>query len=422
MRHIPASVGVAVVFLLAAATLLVASPAAAADPATDFDFSFSGSSATIVDYVGGNTVVDIPATIIVGGTTYTVTTIGINAFRGTTLTSPLTSVIIPDSVTTIGDNAFRGDLLTSVVIPDSVTTIGTYAFYNNELTSVIISDSLITLSNNAFRGNYLTSVTIPDSVTSIGNNTFASNALTSVTIPGSVTAIGAGAFATNALTSVIFAGAVPTTVTGAGSAGSFDTGVGLTVYFYAGAPGFTSSWNGYTAQAISAAESDLTLTPAGTITADGVTLFTATVTVRDDTHTAVAGVPVTFTVPAGVTASATECTTTTDGTCAITLTSSTAATYAIAATIGADPAVLSQNITFIAAPGATIPTPGATGSPAPGATGSPISTAAADPAAPALAFTGLNPTFPLILAGGLFALGLALLGVALFRRRRMLEG
>jgi hypothetical protein len=391
MRHIPASVGVAVVFLLAAATLLVAGPAAAADPATDFSYTLSGTSATITGYTGGNTVVDIPATIIDGGTTYTVTTIGDNAFRGNLLTSPLTSVIIPDSVTTIGNSSFRGDLLTSVTIPDSVTNIETYAFYNNALTTVTIANSVTTLGNNAFRGNLLTSVTIPASVTSVGNNTFAENVLTSV----------------------IFAGEAPTTFTAAGAAGALGTAVGLTVYYYAGESGFTSPWNGYIAQAISAAESDLTLTPAGTVTADGVTPFTATVTVRDDTHTAVAGVPVAFTVPAGVTASATECTTTTDGTCAITLTSSTAATYAIAATIGADPTVLSQSITFIAAPATTIPTPDPTSSP--------ISTAAVNPAAPALAFTGLNPTVPLILAGGLFALGLAFLAVALFRRKRMLE-
>jgi hypothetical protein len=258
MRHIPASVGVAAVFLLAAATLLVASPAAAADPATDFSYTLSGTSATITGYTGGNTVVDIPATIIDGGTSYTVTTIGDNAFRGNLLTSPLTSVIIPDSVTTIGNSSFRGDLLTSVTIPDSVTNIETYAFYNNALTSVTIANSVTTLGNNAFRGNLLTSVTIPASVTSVGNNTFAENVLTSV----------------------IFAGEAPTTFTAVGLAGSLGTGVGLTVYYYAGESGFASPWNGYTAQAISAAESDLTLTPAGTVTADGVTPFTATVTVR----------------------------------------------------------------------------------------------------------------------------------------------
>ncbi|HMH57961.1 MAG TPA: leucine-rich repeat protein [Galbitalea sp.] len=350
----------------------MAGPAAAADPSTDFTYTMSGSSATITGYTGGNTVVDIPATIIDGGTTYSVTTIGDNAFRGNLLTSPLTSVTIPGSVTTIGNSAFRGDLLTSVVIPDSVTTIETYAFYNNALTSVTIAGSVTTLGNNSFRGNDLAFVAIPASVTSIGNNTFAENALTSM----------------------IFAGAAPTTFTALGAAGSLGTGVGLTIYYYAGAAGFTSPWNGYSARAISAAESALALTPVGSVTADGATPFTATVTVRDDTHTPVVGVPVAFTVPVGVSASAAGCTTTLDGTCAITITSSIAATYTLTAMIGADPAVLSQNITFTAAPGTT--------------------------SEPSLGATGLDATVPLALASSLLALGLALLTVTVFRRKKVL--
>ncbi len=421
MRHISVRVsGAAVLLFAAAATLLVAAPATA-DPASDFTYSLSGSSATITGYVGGNTVVDIPATITVGGAVYAVTDIGPNAFRGTTLTSPLTSVTIPDSVTTIEDNAFRGDVLTSVTIPASVTSIGTYAFYNNALTSVTIPDSLTAISNNAFRGNALTSVTLPDSVTAIGNNSFASNSLTSVTIPDSVTAIGNGAFATNALTSVIFAGSAPATFTAAGPAGSLDTGVGLTVYYYAGASGFASLWNGYTARAISAADSDLTLSPAGPVVRS-TTPYTLTVTVRDDTHTPVAGVPVDFAIPAGVTGSATSCTTGTDGTCAITLGSTAAATYTITASIGADPTILTQSIAFIAPQVVTPPvvTPPPTPSPS-----APATIVQADPAGssavsttPALAATGLNLIDPLTLGGGLLALGLGFLAAALIRRRR----
>jgi hypothetical protein len=377
MRHVPFRA--AVVLLLAGAALSVASPAVAADPATDFSYTLSGSSATITGYLGTNTDVDIPATILDGGITYTVTAIGDNAFRGNFLPARLTSVIIPDTVTTIGDNAFRFDALTSITIPDSVISIGTYAFYNNVLTSVTLGDSLATLGNNSFRGNLLASVTFPASVTSIGNTTFAENPL---------------------LTTAIFAGSAPSTFTAAGPMGSF-LGVTPTVYFYPGASGFTGSWNGYPTLAISAATSELSLAPSGSVVADGVTPFTLTAVVRDSTNAPVAGVPVSFTVPAGVSASATGCVTTTNGTCAITLTSGSAATYAIAATVGSDPAVLTRNVTFTAVPGAN-PTTSSTGS------------------GPTLASTGTDTRAQLTLAGGLLTLGLALLGASVLRRRKRL--
>ena len=132
--------------------------------------------------------ISIPAAITYNGNTYTVTSIGHNAFTGCT---ELTSVTIPDSVTSIGNDAFSWcSDLTSVVIPDSVTSIG----------------------NGAFSSCYsLTSITIPDSVTSIGNYAFSyCTDLTSVTIPGSVTSIGDSAFRDcTKLTNVTFAGANP---------------------------------------------------------------------------------------------------------------------------------------------------------------------------------------------------------------------
>jgi hypothetical protein len=384
MRHVSTSVRAAAVLLLVgAATLVAVSPASAANPSTDFTFTLSGTSATITGYVGTDAAVDIPATITDGGTTYNVTTIGDNAFRGNLLPFLLTSVTIPDSVTTIGNSAFRGDLLTSVVIPDSVTNIETYAFYNNAITSVTIAGSVTTLGNNAFRGNDLTLVTIPGSVTSIGNNTFAENP---------------------ALTSVIFAGAAPTTFTAAGTTGSLGPTLGLTVYYYAGATGFTALWNGYTASAISAADSNLALSPTGPYTADGTTSVTLTVTVLDDASTPVVGVPVAFTIPGALTATATACTTGTGGICSIDFTSSTAGTYSLAATVGSDPTVIRQSITFAAVAGAPAPTGG--------------DTSTSTDTGSDLAFTGVNATVPLILGGSLLVLGLAFLTTTLIRRKR----
>ena len=137
----------------------------------------------------------IPETIAYDGTTYSVTSIGDNAFLRC---SGLTSVTIPNSVTSIGDGAFAlCSGLTSVTIPNSVTSIGNDTFYYcSGLTSVTIPNSITSIGDLAFyRCSGLTSVTIPNSVTSIGDSAFAGcSGLTSVTIPNSVTSIGYSVF------------------------------------------------------------------------------------------------------------------------------------------------------------------------------------------------------------------------------------
>ncbi|HDZ04307.1 leucine-rich repeat protein [Maribacter sp.] len=161
----------------------------------------------VYNYTGANGVsVNIPATVIDNGNSYSVTAIGNNAF----IFKGLISVTIPNSVTTIGNEAFGYNQLTSVTIPNSVTTIGNYAFGYNQLTSVTIPNSVTTIGNGAFYENRLTSVTIPNSVTSIGNYAFGYNQLISVTIPKSVTTIGNGAFNENRLTSVVIPNSVTT--------------------------------------------------------------------------------------------------------------------------------------------------------------------------------------------------------------------
>ena len=112
------------------------------------------------------------------------------------------------SVTSIGDDAFYYcPGLISVTIPNSVTSIGRWAFcVCGSLTSITIPNSVTTIGNAAFCGcSGLTSITIPNSVTSIGIQAFQScSGLTSVTIPNSVTSIGSNAFDyCSGLTSII---------------------------------------------------------------------------------------------------------------------------------------------------------------------------------------------------------------------------
>ncbi len=212
-------------------------------------YNFSGTNATVTYYsnssennrnaYSGNVV--IPESVTYNGTTYSVTSIGNEAFEfcygltGVTIPnsvtsikywafwncSGLTSVTIPNSLTSIGERAFygckgkltvncnipnassssnspfRGSLFSEVQFSSDVTSIGNYAFYEcSGLTSVTIPNSVTSIGNNAFSGcSGLTSVTIPTSVTSIGSYAFYDcSSLTSVTIPNSVVSIGNDAF------------------------------------------------------------------------------------------------------------------------------------------------------------------------------------------------------------------------------------
>jgi uncharacterized repeat protein (TIGR02543 family) len=78
----------------------------------DYEYTENGENATITDYTGPGGNITIPATIINGVNTYSVTSIGDDAFEDR---FNLTSVTIPNSVTSIGDGAF-GDCTSLVTV------------------------------------------------------------------------------------------------------------------------------------------------------------------------------------------------------------------------------------------------------------------------------------------------------------------
>ena len=179
--------------------------------------------------------VNIPSSVSYDGTSYSVTSIGNQAFL---YCDGLTSINIPEEITSIGENAFgncnniqslyitdikkwlqisfgnsyscpltstdkdvklyvNNALVSTLDIPEGITTIPDYAFYRcSSLTSIHIPEGVTSIGGYAFSGcSGLTSVTIPNSMTSIGGYAFSGcSSLTSVIIPNSVTSIGESAF------------------------------------------------------------------------------------------------------------------------------------------------------------------------------------------------------------------------------------
>ncbi len=162
-------------------------------------YNFSGDEVEVTssndnttNYSGS---VVIPESVTYHNKTYSVTSIGINAFAKS---SNMISVTIPESVTKIGGSAFLGcSSLTSITIPESVTSIGHWAFQGcRSLTSLNIPGSVTIIDQGVFSScTSLKSVNIPECVTSIGPAAFNDcGSLASVTIPNGVTSIDNGAF------------------------------------------------------------------------------------------------------------------------------------------------------------------------------------------------------------------------------------
>jgi len=237
---------------------------------------------------------------------------------------------IPSDTLSLGDHAFfycTG--LTSVTIPASITSVGTPAFYGcSNLTDisvaagnlayasqdgvlyskdiktlircpggktgvVIIPGSVTGIGGYAFSTCYnLINVIIPAGLTSMGAYAFyfCTN-LINIRIPASVASLGDSAFEKcSSLAGAFFYGNAPTM----GYCAFNNCASGFTVYYTAGATGFTNPWHGYPTALFdpSAPTTSVTTTaPSTTTTALSSTtsISSATTTVGGSTTTILGG-------------------------------------------------------------------------------------------------------------------------------------
>ena len=114
-----------------------------------YELNTADHTATLTKFTG--TTADVPETVEKDDISYTVTAIGASAFINHGISSPLTSVNLPDSIQTIGDGAFQGcSSLTNITLREGLTTVGHAAFALTKLTDVTIPKSLKEVGVTAF--------------------------------------------------------------------------------------------------------------------------------------------------------------------------------------------------------------------------------------------------------------------------------
>ena len=123
------------------------------------------------NYESYSGIINIPSHVTYNGTTYTVTSIGYQAFT----LSTITQVTIPNTVTRIGGNAFRiCKSLEKVTMTDAVTEIWSQAFEGcRKLKEINLSENLETLPFSCFSWcDSLKSITLPHSLKAIKSGAF----------------------------------------------------------------------------------------------------------------------------------------------------------------------------------------------------------------------------------------------------------
>jgi uncharacterized repeat protein (TIGR02543 family) len=178
------------------------------------------AGATVTSFGGASGAVVLPDSVLIGSTSYAVTTVGVLSLSGDT---NVTSITLPNSLTTVGPGGLDND---------------------PSLTNVTFGDSLTSLDVQALSNDNLSVVEFPASLTSVDIYVLANN-------PD--------------LTTVLFEGPPPTIFSPFTDVGaSLGMNSGLTVYYdvaYADPPdasGFTEpTWQGYPTGAAAGVSYDL---------------------------------------------------------------------------------------------------------------------------------------------------------------------
>ena len=185
----------------------------------------SNKTATVSDGNKNGTisVVNIPETVFYNNTTYTVTSIDVNAFWGnkniTSVSFPstikvwdkgytfngcsnLSSFTFPKdcTISLIPSSAFAGTALTSIDIPETVTELGQSAFHGcSKLTSIVLPKGLTKWGDNVFQNcSNITSLVIPEGITKIPHNGLhGCTGLRELTVPKGCTVYGQYSFNQN---------------------------------------------------------------------------------------------------------------------------------------------------------------------------------------------------------------------------------
>lgn len=173
---------------------VLASITASAQTFTNNGFTYKVNGTNTVELTTGDsklTTVEIPSTVDNDSKTYTVKSIGEEAF----LYTKATKVTIPATVDSIKKNAFNYNDITDLSLNEGLQYIGDYAFYGAEITTLTVPSTVKTIGTDAFGAcTKLATLTLNEGLKFIGNSAFYHTAITSLTIPASCDSIGSTAF------------------------------------------------------------------------------------------------------------------------------------------------------------------------------------------------------------------------------------
>lgn len=131
--------------------------------------------------------VNVPASVEDNGTTYTVNSIGKEAFYW----DNVINVTLPETIDSIYDSAFKSTKIVDLTLPSKLVYIGNYAFNSSNLESITIPASVKHIGGSAFfTCPNLQTVTFQGNVEELGKSIFYHTPVTKVTLSDDMTQIG----------------------------------------------------------------------------------------------------------------------------------------------------------------------------------------------------------------------------------------